>query len=363
MINKIYDYVIVGGGISGCSVAYELKKRDTNILLIEKLDDISQGASKAAGAFLSPFIGKPSYLKDLTNKSLRYSVDFYNKNCIDFIDKCGIIRIPKNKLQENKFEACRQYMDFKYCKLNNNKYFFDIGSIVDTYNICKILTRDIKKFLNYEVKTIKFKDDIWILNNEIKTKNLILTTGADIKLLQEKYLVIRPVFGQRIDIKTSTIIKQNYHKACSISRSKNGIVSIGATYCRDILTRNISSSDTKELLNKANDIIKLENIEIIKELTGARASSIDYLPIIGLIVNSNKTLKKFPYLKHGVNILSSELKFYKNLFILNGIGSKGFIFAPYLAHILVNFIIDNKKIDENLTTIRLFRKWVKRQKK
>ena len=357
----MYDYIIVGGGISGCSVAYELKKSNTNILLVEKLSDIAKGASGTAGAFLSPLLGKPNYFKSLVTKSLKYSTDFYNKNCANFIDNCGTIRIPKDKLQEDKFEAYQPYMDFEYHKKDSG-YFFDIGSVVDTYNICKTLTKDIKKLLNYEVKTINFKNDIWVLDNELKTKNLILTTGADIKLLNEEYFGIRPVFGQRIDIKTSTIIKQNYHKACSVSKSKDGIVSIGATHHRGILSRGISNNDTKELLNKANDIIKLEDIEVVKELVGARASSIDYLPIIGLMINSDKTLKKFPYLKYGTNVSSHRFIYHKNLFVLNGVGGRGFVLAPYLAKILVDYIINNKQFDESLETTRLFKRWAKKEK-
>ena len=34
----LYDYIIVGGGISGLSMAYSLEKKGFNILLVEKND-------------------------------------------------------------------------------------------------------------------------------------------------------------------------------------------------------------------------------------------------------------------------------------------------------------------------------------
>ena len=74
---KMYDYIIIGAGISGCSVAYELSKYSKNILLIDKLPNIASGASGAAGAFLSPLLGKPNNFKDLVTKSLRYSTKLY----------------------------------------------------------------------------------------------------------------------------------------------------------------------------------------------------------------------------------------------------------------------------------------------
>ena len=46
----MFDYIIVGAGISGCSVAFELSKNNDNILLLDKLPDVAAGASGAAGA-------------------------------------------------------------------------------------------------------------------------------------------------------------------------------------------------------------------------------------------------------------------------------------------------------------------------
>lgn len=54
MDKKSYKYVIVGAGIAGCSTAYFLSKYSDSILLIDRNCSLAQGASGAAGAFLSP---------------------------------------------------------------------------------------------------------------------------------------------------------------------------------------------------------------------------------------------------------------------------------------------------------------------
>ena len=43
----MYDVAIIGAGISGCSLAYELSKYDVNVVLIEKENDVSVGTTKA----------------------------------------------------------------------------------------------------------------------------------------------------------------------------------------------------------------------------------------------------------------------------------------------------------------------------
>ncbi|MCI0500242.1 MAG: FAD-binding oxidoreductase, partial [Epsilonproteobacteria bacterium] len=231
---KIYDYLIIGGGVCGCNVAYELYKHTQNVLLVDKLDDVAKGASGAAGAFLSPLLGKPNSFKDLVTASLSFSIDFYKQHTPQSIDNCGTIRIPKDTTDEEKFQSYIPFIDFPFEKKDSG-YFFPIGSVVKSYEICKTLTKDIEKKLNYEVVSIEYDGINWIVNNEITTKNLILTTGANTKLLDEKYIDIRAVWGQRIDIETSTKTLVNYHKECSVSKSTpldstTNKLSIGATH-------------------------------------------------------------------------------------------------------------------------------------
>lgn len=359
-----YDYIIIGAGISGCSVAFELNKYSNNILLIDKSNDVAQGASGAAGAFLSPLLGKPNDFKDLVNEALKYSTNFYKKHTPDFIDNCGTMRIPKNAKDKDKFDSYAPFMDFEYEKTDDG-YFFKQCSVLKTYDTCQNLSKEVEKKFNYEIFNIKFENDFWLINNEIKTKNLILTTGVSTNLLDELYFNIKAVWGQRIDIKTTTCIKFNYHKECSISKSfKNDdntyTVSIGATHHRDILNKEISKDDTKKLLLKANDIISLQNVKVIREVAGARASSVDYFPMIGEMIDSKKTLTSFPCLKKGVKIQPEKFSRYKNLFCINAIGGRGFVLAPFLAKQLVDFIIHKIEINSTLKVDRLFKRWVKK---
>jgi len=369
-----YNYIIIGAGIAGCSVSYELASRgEKNILLIDKNSSVSGGASGAAGAFLSPLLGKPNRLKDLVTKSLRYSTNFYLTKFNFLISNCGTTRIPKNEEDEKKFEQYIPYMDFRYTK-DEKGYFFSIGSVVSSIGMCKAMstcfsstTKKIKTKFDYEVKSIKYDGEYWYLDDQIKTKKLILTTGATNDLLDQFYLNIRAVWGRRIDITTSTNLDHNYHKSCSISKSfkvddNSYRVSIGATHHRryeEILDK---TKEHELLLQRANDIVKLEDINIIKEYMGARACSNDYLPIVGEIIDSKKTIDEFPHLKNGTYVNSSRFTRFENLYILNGVGGRGFVLSPYLAKQLVDNILDGVPIDEDITTDRLFIREVKRMK-
>lgn len=384
---KIYEYIIVGSGIAGSCIANELK--DEDILIIDKNEDIALGASGAAGAFLNPLLGKNNDFKSLVNKSLIYANDFYKKLSPSSFFNPGIVRIPKNSEDREKFISYEEDNEFEYQKLEDG-YFFPIGSNVIPEEICKTLCSNIPKKLSYEILSIEYINDLWIINNELKCKNLILTTGANTNLIKEKYFNIRAVWGQKIDISTSSNIEFNYHKECSLSASIEDLpnhkykVSIGAThhrftcdkdicsYCLDTANINkiyqksydksIVNKDTEVLLEKALDIYDLKDIEVLNLKVGARACSYDYFPIVGELIDSEKTLELYPYLKKGSKVPDDKFITYKNLYVLNGLGGRGFVLSPYLAKILVNKIKNNIEIDEKIKANRLFKRWVRKIK-
>lgn len=365
-----YDFVIIGAGIAGCSVAFELSKHNRNILLIDKNSAVAKGASGAAGAFLSPLLGKANEFKTLVNEALRYSNIFYKENFPNYFNNCGTTRIPQNKEDEKKFQSYIPFMDFDYIK-DEKGYFFQVGSVVESFNICKSMIEksqsNVKTKFNYEVKNVVYKDEVWILNDEIIAKNIIFTTGDDISLIDQFYLKLRSVWGRRIDIKTSTEVSHNFHKACSVSQSKKikdnkFFVSIGATHHRNKEGIDNITSNQEELLRKANDIIALEDVEIVEHHVGSRACSVDYFPIVGEIIDADKTIDEFPYMKNGTNVDAKRFTRFKNAYMINGVGGRGFVFAPYLAKQLVDFIIDKKEIRSQLKVDRLFKREVKRIK-
>ena len=362
----IYEYIIVGAGIAGSSIAHELKQHSKKILVLEKNTSIQQSASAAAGAFLSPLLGKPNEFKDLVNTALEYSVEFYKNNCPQYINNCGTTRIPSDENAQKQFQSYKPYIDFDY-KEQENGYFFPIGSVVRSHKICEFLLKDVEVLYDFTVTKIEKKDSYFLINDQLLCENLILATGAYIELIGEKYFNIRPVWGQRIDIKTSSCITHNYHKNCSLSVStkideNTNLASIGATHHRFVLEKKTNKEDTQKLLTLAQEIYELKDIEVINEIAGARAASVDYFPMVGSLVDSQQTLLKFPYIKSGSKVPADLYVVHHNLFVLNGVGGRGFVLSPYLAKLLKEYIIDNKPLPQSIATHRLFTRWARKIK-
>jgi len=373
---KNYDYIIVGAGIAGVCTAYFLSKYSKSVLLIDKNDCLLSEASSAAGAFLSPLLGKENPFKALVSDSLDFSIDFYKEILKDDFINCGVCRVPKDENDKQKFEEYESFMDFEYEKTDKG-YFFDIGSRITPKDFAQKIKNEFETLLNYKVFSLKQDEKLkWIINDELITSNLILATGHNVNLIKEDYLKIRPVWGQKIDILTSSINCINYHKECSVSSSSKHennrhLISIGATHhrfnessdleCKKLL-KEIEEENNEKLLSLAQDIINLKDIEIIDIKVGARSCSVDYFPMLGELIDSKASIEKYPHLINGSFVTDDKLIKKKNLYIINGVGGRGFVLSPYLANSLVEFLINKKSINESILTNRLFKRWVKKIK-
>jgi len=208
-----------------------------------------------------------------------------------------------------------------------------------------------------KVSEITENENIWKVNNCF-AKNVILSTGAFPQILQEPYLKIRPVWGERLDISSNSILKESFHKDISISQTVQGKIRIGATHFRNILERTADEVERENLILEAKNMVNLESVKILKIYSGVRSASFDYFPIFGKMVDSNKTIAKLPQIINGRKYPNSEYHYYKNLHIFSGLGGYGFSIAPYLA----NLFSENIEIPNSVKPHRFFSRWVKKVK-
>ncbi|MDX1296216.1 MAG: FAD-dependent oxidoreductase, partial [Sulfurimonadaceae bacterium] len=115
----------------------------------------------------------------------------------------------------------------------------------------------------------------------------------------------------------------------------------------------------RELLEKANATVPLEEIEILKDYTGLRSGSNDYMPIVGPLVDAKSTLRRFPELAKGAKIDHTEYMYHEGLYMINGTGGYGFVLAPYLASQLCAHLTQSTPVTDGLEPSRFFKRWVK----
>ncbi len=357
----IYDLIIVGGGIAGLSTAYTLQKKGMKVLVLEK-EEICQKGSYAAGAFLTPKIGKKNRYKEYVNKSLQFSLNFYEKNFPGILNRCGMYKLPYDETDKERFREYEKFMDIPYKKTKDGFFFPDAG-IIEPKEICSLLKENLN-IKKRDIKQIEKIKDIFHLS-EFKTKRVVLSTGSEKPPYPISYLRAKRICGYRYDVKFENYENINtiFHKKVSISPFIKNRVAIGATHIKEQFCSSLEESadkDSHELLKKAKEILPLEDIKILKIYAGERLSSLDFFPIVGELIDEKETLKKYPYLKKGTKVPSDEFIYHKNLYIHTALGARGFVFAPYNANLLKDFIINNKQIPSSLTPVRHFLKSIRK---
>lgn len=98
-----YDVLILGGGIIGCAVAYELSKYNINIALIEKDYDVANDLSCSNTAVI--YDGSESH-DDIMAKLENRGTNLIEKHCKKFnikYNKAGALRISSNETRHDVF--------------------------------------------------------------------------------------------------------------------------------------------------------------------------------------------------------------------------------------------------------------------
>jgi tRNA 5-methylaminomethyl-2-thiouridine biosynthesis bifunctional protein len=380
--SKIYDFLIIGAGSAGCSTAYFLQKSGKSVAIVDR-EGIAGGASGVAGAFLSPLPGKKNSYNTFVNEALDFSIDFYEKLLPDSINKKGVLRVPNDNFSKEKLEN----NDIEYEYFDKNKlqdtssnfkdidgYFYKNAAVIEPLSICNKMVEGCA-FYKKNIDKLVFEDDIYSIQ-DIKAKNIILAQGVSRSLVKHPYIQISPIFGLRVDVKTTTKVPFNIHKSISISTNKDdNTVAIGATHerhdssqleCTTTCDKCIFYVDSEKdqvdsLLNKAKELIDLENLEVVKTYKGARATIKSYFPVVGKIVDYENSLKKYPSIKNGTKISQDILEYYPNLYIINALGSRGFVFGPYLGKILSDSILNEIPIPKDISTQKLFYKAARKE--
>ena len=367
---KNYDVIVIGAGIAGCSSAYFLKEKGLSVLVLDRAGIAQKGGSAAAGAFVSPKIGKGSTLQTLTNEAFEFSKDFYVKNFPQYFRKTGVIRIPKDEVDAKLFNEYEKHdvsnrewvnevqLEELGIKKSKDSFLFSEAGVCDAPKLCEALLEGID-YEQYDVKSLNYEDEIWYIGSYASRK-LILATGYENKFFDLRYMGIKGTWGTRGDYETSLALTVSMHKKISVSANLDGMVKIGATHEKEIQSCvRCGEKSLKSLFSVASEMIDTSDFKLKETFCGMRAGSKDYFPLLGGVIDVNEMLEENPKLVRGAK-LEAEPKRMENLYVCNGLGGRGFVFAPLMGKMLAENIVDGTEIDQRVNPDRLFLKWCRR---
>ena len=367
---KIYDVIIVGAGIAGCSSAFFLKQRGLDVLVLDRSGVAATGGSSAAGAFVSPKIGKGSALQTLTNEAFEFAKDFYLQNFPEHFSQTGVVRIPKDSDDAEKFHeyekfnsSLREWLEEEKLsemgiRKSHDSFLFNEAGVCDAPKMCQAIIENIP-YEQYEVESLNYEDGLWLVG-EHRAKKLILATGYENRFVDMRYMGVKGTWGTRGDYETSVNLDVSMHQQISVSANIDGIVKIGATHEKgvDICIR-CNGEPLKEIFKTASTMVDTSDFKLKETFCGMRSGSKDYFPLVGSVIDVSGMLEENPKLPRGMR-LKDEPKKMENLYVCNGLGGRGFVFAPLMGKILAESIVDGKEVDKRVNPDRLFLKWCRK---
>jgi len=365
---QTFDAIVVGAGIAGCCTAFALQQKGQKVLLVDRSATAATGGSGAAGAFVSPKIGKGSALQTLTNEAFHFAKDFYLKYFPEHFRQTGVIRIPKDDEDALKFKLYEPFNDSKYRWVSKdelktlgihhaeNSFLFEEAGVCDAPELCAAILAQVPH-AQCDVASLSFENEVWSIG-EYSSKNIVLATGHQNDLFDMRYMGVKGTWGSRGDYESSLALHVSMHKSISVSANVNGIIKVGASHVKSKEPCMVCDGEPlKGLFETASRMVDTGDFVLKETFCGMRAGSKDYFPLAGKVIDVPFMLETYPAVLRGAK---PPFKYRKNLFICNGVGGRGFVFAPLMAEWLADSIVNNTEMDKRVNPDRLFLKWCRK---
>ena len=341
-----FDYLIVGSGLSGVMLCEALRKRGKTFKVISNK---SQQASIVASGLYNPVVLKRFNKAWDAEKHLPVAMSAYKELelflgiKIDY--KLPIYRLFSSIEEQNNWIIASDKISLKPylisdIKSNINQNInapYGYGEVKSTGRIdTKLLLESYSNVLNNE-KLIsyesfqydKLKISKKIVYKGIESNKIIFSEGFGVR--QNPFFNYLPIDGTKGELIIINAPKLNSEviikSSVFIIPIGNNNYLVGSTYAWDDFNNDPTINAKNKLLNKLDKLV-LCPYKVVYQRAGIRPTVVDRRPLVG---------------KH---------KFYENLYILNGLGSRGVLIAPTVANALINFIEDKLPLQKEINISR-----------
>ena len=344
-MNKHYDFIIRGQGIAGSLVAWFLKQRGKNILVVDPNHENT--SSRIAAGMIHPVTGRrivKSWNADIFIPFARSTYqNIEDKLAEKFFEDYPVLEIFKDAghrndwagrsasegMQEYVKEECPTESIPKGVIAPEGGRWVVNGGWLDTRRFLDAIQRYLKQgnnflddSLNYE--DVRFENELVHWKNYNATKIIDCSGSFAIHHPLFAHLPFKPCKGEMLQIKAENLPKDIIlHNSIKVIPLGGYEYLCGATYDFN----NINHETTEEGKSKITDSLE-KIISVPYSITSHRAairpSTVDRKPIASVHPD-------FP-----------------QLFIFNGLGSKGVMMGPWVANMIAESLVDKDKNGDEL---------------
>lgn len=345
---KNVDVIVVGQGLAGSVLALKLFEHGYSVMVIDQ-PELST-CSKVAAGIWNPVVFKRLTKSWLVDELLPELRQFYrNKehllNASFVTDRC-IIKLFSEQQEADLWKKKAELELRNY--LDRTIYYEKIPGIhTSEFGYSKVLNAgnlDVRAFLTLTQHYLKSKESMLaekfdyralslteiVTYKDIQAKSIVFAEGHLIKNNPYfNYIPFKPAKGEVLTIKSSGLQNDNsiINKNAFIMKYNPDEYKLGATYNWETLNDLPSEKGEEELKEKFGKMSHAA-FEILKQEAGVRPSVIDRRPVIG---------------RHPKE---------ENVYVFNGMGTKGVMLAPYFAQKWINYLKFAEPLDKEFNVSR-----------
>lgn len=342
-------HLIIGGGLAGVTLAWQLIKKGQAVLII---DNKQNKSSSIAAGMINPIVFRRVTKSWRVDEFLPVAKDFYKEVEVatgsQFFNSIKIRRFFSSEQEKNYWkqkqeeESYSTYLSpeesFKHEHISpiNN-----LGSAI-VKNAYRVNAQDFMQkmhnlfetdnCLNYEsFNQTKLKPDTLIYNGT-KYDSVVFCCGSGQGSIPYFNSVqIQHTKGQVLTIKATQMPEEEtWNKKGFILPIGSNSFKVGATIERNTNNTCITEEGRNELLEVIKGLYSGSHA-IIDQVAGIRPTVYDRRPVMG------------------------EHPQHKGIYIFNGLGTKGYLMAPLLAQEMAGFIIEAKDLHEEVQLSRFYK--------
>lgn len=337
------DYIVIGIGLAGISFCEQLKANNKTFVVF---DNESQQSSTVAGGLYNPVVLKRFTSVWKSKEQLELALPMY-KRIEDTLDIKLDYKIPvwrkfaSLEEQNDWFTASdkpklSEFLSTSIIK-NQNKSIdapIGFGEVMQTGRIdVKCLIENYKSdlitknaFYNeaFAYKDLKIEERS-IQYKSINAKRIVFAEGFGVvKNPFFNNLPLVPTKGELLVIQAPDLNIDYVLKAGVFLIPLEGdLYIVGATYVWDDTTNLVTDKGRAELLNKLKKLISCP-FKVVNQVAGVRPTVKDRRPLVG------------------------QHPLHKQMYVLNGLGTRGVMIGPYVAKQLFNFIENNEPLENDI---------------
>lgn len=337
------DFIVVGLGFAGISFSHHLLREAKKFVVYDKG---GHNATKTSAALYNPVILKrftPVWRASEQLEQLQKTFSEIEKEVSDKLNyKLAVYRKLASIQEQNEwFMACDkpQLSPFMSTSIRSNdnpevKADFGLGEVLHTGRIdTRKLTEKISALLDkrgllrkesFDYASVEIYEDRVIYKGE-EARAIVFCEGFGLK--QNPYFSYLPVTGCKgevLTIRSKSLRLQGVLKGNGfIIPLGDDLYKVGSTYDRKDFSEDITPQARELLLERLN-YLTLAPFEVLDQQAAIRPTVSDRRPLVGVHPE------------------------YQNVYVINGLGTRGSMIGPYAARVLYEFIFHHKMIPQEM---------------